>query len=78
MVSGTTQLVPGLTTEIHGDNVTALYEHGYLAGKATTHQAIKLRQHNNYSNKGARINIERYQVMRKLSYDEGYGIQSII
>ena len=39
-----TQLVVGLTTDMHGDNVTALYTHGYLADTATTHQAIKLRQ----------------------------------
>ena len=35
MVSGTTQLVASLTTDMHGDNVTALYRHGYLAGMAT-------------------------------------------
>ena len=29
MVSGTTQLLAGVTTDIHGDNVTALYTHGY-------------------------------------------------
>ena len=35
MVSGTTQLVASLTTDMHGDNVPALYRHGYLAGTAT-------------------------------------------
>ena len=62
MVSGTTQLVSGLSTDMQGDNVTALYEYGYLACRATMHQAIKLQQHNNYSNKGARMNIEQNQV----------------
>ena len=49
-------MVAGLTTDMHGDNVTALYRHGYLAGTVTTHQAIKLGQ---TSNKGARINIDQ-------------------
>ena len=44
MVSRTTQLVASLTTDMHGDNVTTLYRHNYLAGTATTHQAINLRQ----------------------------------
>ena len=44
MKSGTTQLVSGLTAEMQGDNGTALFEHGNLAGKATMHQAIKLQQ----------------------------------
>ena len=35
MVSGTTQLVASLTTDMHGDNVTTLYRHGSLAGTAT-------------------------------------------
>ena len=56
MVSGTTQLVASLTTDMHGDNVTALYRHGYLAGTATTHQAIRLGQ---TSNKGAWMNIDQ-------------------
>ena len=30
-----TQLVTSLTTHMHGDNVTALYRHSYLAGTAT-------------------------------------------
>ena len=57
MISGTTQLVASLTTDMHGDNVTALYRHGYLAGTMTTmHQAIKLGQ---TSNKGAQKNTEQ-------------------
>ena len=35
MISGTNQLVASLTTDIHGDNVMALYRHSYLAGMAT-------------------------------------------
>ena len=34
MVNGTTQMLGSLTTDMHGDNVTALYRHGYLAGTA--------------------------------------------
>ena len=57
MESGTAQLLVSLTTDMHGDNVTALYRHGYLAGTMTTmHQAIKLGQ---TSNKGAQINTEQ-------------------
>ena len=47
-----TQLVVGTTTDMHGDNVMAFYRHSYLAGTATTHQAITLGQ---TSNKGAQI-----------------------
>ena len=35
MESGT-QVVVSLTTTIYGDNLTALYTRGYLAGTATT------------------------------------------
>ena len=35
MVSGTTLLVASLTTDMYGDNVSALYRHGNLAGTAT-------------------------------------------
>ena len=56
MVSGTTQLVASLTTAMHGDNVMALYRHSYLAGTATTYQAIKLGQ---TSNKGAWMDIDQ-------------------
>ena len=35
MVSGMTQLVACRTIDMHGDNVTALYRHSYLACMAT-------------------------------------------
>ena len=35
MVSGMTQLVSDLTTDMQGDNGTVIYEHEYLAGMAT-------------------------------------------
>ena len=36
MESGTAQLLVSLTTDMHSDNVTALYRQGYLAGMTTT------------------------------------------
>ena len=37
MENGTTQVLVSVnTTGMHGDNITALYTHGYLAGTATT------------------------------------------
>ena len=45
-----------MTTDMHGDNVTAFYRDGYPAGAATAHQAIKLGQ---TSDKGAGINIDQ-------------------
>ena len=53
------QLVVGMTTDMHGDNVTALYRHSYLADTATTHQAIKLGQ---TSDKGAGINLNQLSI----------------
>ena len=35
IVSGTTQLVSGLTIDMHGDNAMAFLRHTYLAGTAT-------------------------------------------
>ena len=43
MVGGTTQLVVSLTTDMHGDNITALYRHTYLAGTATHTPCNKVR-----------------------------------
>ena len=41
MVSGTTQLVASLTTNMQGDNVTALCRHGYLTGMAAPGNKVR-------------------------------------
>ena len=43
MVGGTTQLVVSLTTDMHDDNITALYRHSYLAGTVTHTPGNKVR-----------------------------------
>ena len=60
MVSGTTQLVSGLATDMQGDNGTVIYRNEYVAGMATHTRPWSCDKHNNYPNKGARINIEQY------------------
>ena len=61
MVSSTTRLVSGLTTDMHSDNVMALYRYVYLAGTATLAPGNK---HNNYFNEESLIIIKWYQPIK--------------
>ena len=44
VVSGITQVLVSVTTNIQGDNITALYTHRDLAILLQTHQGTKVRQ----------------------------------
>ena len=44
VVSGITQVLVSLTTNMQGDNITALYTHRDLAILLHTHQGTKVRQ----------------------------------